>query len=227
VAGPGFLNLGFRPAFWQGVVSAILKAGAGYGRADLGFGEPVNVEYVSVNPTGPLHVGHGRGAAFGDALSNLLAFTGYAVTREYYVNDAGAQVDTLARSFRYRGPWAGIGEIPAVSIGDYRASGSWRMGMGPPQSRKSVGAWCATRRPQPLALIKDDLGAHDIRRDSSLLRALSHGCKDEVAETIENCRKTHLQRRLGSPGRRRRLGGPRHRASSSRRLSAMMSTGRS
>ena len=98
VAGPGFVNLAFRPAFWQGVVGAILKAGAAYGRAEIGHGEKVDVEYVSANPTGPMHVGHCRGAVFGDALANLLAFAGYAVTREYYINDAGAQVDVLARS---------------------------------------------------------------------------------------------------------------------------------
>ena len=82
----------------------MLAAGADYGRSDIGQGAPVNVEYVSANPTGPMHVGHCRGAVFGDALANLLAFTGYKVTREYYINDAGAQVDALARSafLRYR-----------------------------------------------------------------------------------------------------------------------------
>ena len=76
----------------------VLEQGAAYGRSAIGKGEAVNVEYVSANPTGPMHVGHCRGAVFGDALANLLAFAGYAVTREYYVNDAGAQVDALARS---------------------------------------------------------------------------------------------------------------------------------
>ena len=82
----------------------MLGAGAGFGRGDLGEGGPVNVEFVSANPTGPMHVGHGRGAVFGDALANLLDFAGYEVTREYYINDAGAQVDVLARSafLRYR-----------------------------------------------------------------------------------------------------------------------------
>ena len=116
VAGPGFLNMRFAPAFWQGVVTAILKEGAAYGRADLGKGERINVEYVSANPTGPMHVGHCRGAVFGDALANLLQFAGYDVTREYYINDAGAQVDALARSayLRYREALGeDIGEIPA------------------------------------------------------------------------------------------------------------------
>ena len=80
VAGAGFLNLSFRPAFWHSVVAAILKEGADYGRANLGRGERIDVEYVSANPTGPLHVGHGRGAVFGDALCNLLQFVGYEVT---------------------------------------------------------------------------------------------------------------------------------------------------
>src|SRR5262245_17588294 len=98
VAGAGFLNMRFAQRFWQDVVRAILRAGGAYGRVDLGRGERVNVEYVSANPTGPMHVGHCRGAVFGDALVNLLKFTGYQVTPEYYINDAGAQVDALARS---------------------------------------------------------------------------------------------------------------------------------
>jgi arginyl-tRNA synthetase len=123
VAGPGFLNLTFTPAFWHGLVRTILEQGADYGRSDLGQGRTVNVEYVSANPTGPMHVGHCRGAVFGDALSNLLAFVGYKVTREYYVNDAGGQVDVLARStyLRYREALGeDIGEIPAgLYPGDY------------------------------------------------------------------------------------------------------------
>src|SRR6266508_2807548 len=104
VAGPGFINLTLKPAAWIGALRAVLAAGAAYGRGEVGQGTPVNVEYVSANPTGPLHVGHGRGAVFGDALANLLAFAGFKVTREYYINDAGAQVDALARSafLRYR-----------------------------------------------------------------------------------------------------------------------------
>jgi arginyl-tRNA synthetase len=104
VAGPGFLNLRLQPAVWQGVVGAALAVGAAYGRSDMGAGRRVNVEFVSANPTGPMHVGHVRGAVFGDALAALLAFAGWAVTREYYINDGGAQVDVLARSAyeRYR-----------------------------------------------------------------------------------------------------------------------------
>ncbi len=102
VAGPGFLNLRLAPGLWQGVVQGILGKGAAYGQSAMGQGARVNVEYVSANPTGPLHVGHTRGAVFGDALASLLAYAGYDVTREYYINDGGAQVDVLARSVYLR-----------------------------------------------------------------------------------------------------------------------------
>ena len=104
VAGPGFLNLRLDPSVWQGLIRGVLTGGTDYGRSALGQGLKVNVEFVSANPTGPMHVGHVRGAVFGDALARLLSYTGYDVTREYYINDGGAQVDVLARSAyeRYR-----------------------------------------------------------------------------------------------------------------------------
>ncbi len=102
VAGPGFLNLRLAPTLWHEVVRAALGQGADFGRSSMGQGRRVNVEYVSANPTGPLHVGHTRGAVFGDALASLLAFAGFDVTREYYINDGGAQVDVLARSVYLR-----------------------------------------------------------------------------------------------------------------------------
>ena len=102
VAGPGFLNLRLAPSAWHGVVQAALAGGDGFGRSAMGVGQKINVEYVSANPTGPLHVGHTRGAVFGDALASLLDFCGYDVTREYYINDGGAQVDVLARSVYLR-----------------------------------------------------------------------------------------------------------------------------
>ena len=102
VAGPGFLNLRLSPNLWADVLRAILTDQDGYGRATIGAGLKVNVEYVSANPTGPLHVGHTRGAVFGDALASMLDFAGYEVTREYYINDGGAQVDVLARSVYLR-----------------------------------------------------------------------------------------------------------------------------
>ncbi|MFB2595477.1 arginine--tRNA ligase [Paracoccus sp. p4-l81] len=104
VAGPGFINLRLRDDAWSGVIRAALSQGRDFGRSDMGAGKRVNVEYVSANPTGPMHVGHTRGAVFGDALASLLDFAGHDVTREYYINDGGAQVDVLARSAyeRYR-----------------------------------------------------------------------------------------------------------------------------
>jgi arginyl-tRNA synthetase len=98
IAGPGFINLTLKNDAWFDALRSVLAQGEGYGRSHVGAGEKVNVEYVSANPTGPMHVGHCRGAVFGDALASLLAFAGYDVTKEYYINDAGAQVDVLARS---------------------------------------------------------------------------------------------------------------------------------
>ncbi len=102
VAGPGFLNLRLSDEVWQDTVRAVLTSGAEFGRSSMGLGQKVNVEYVSANPTGPLHVGHTRGAVFGDALASLLNYAGYDVTREYYINDGGSQVDVLARSVYLR-----------------------------------------------------------------------------------------------------------------------------
>ena len=102
VAGPGFLNLRLAGGVWAGLVEGVLGDPEGYGRSDMGAGQKVNVEYVSANPTGPLHVGHTRGAVFGDALASLLAYAGHEVTREYYINDGGAQVDVLARAVYLR-----------------------------------------------------------------------------------------------------------------------------
>ncbi|HVV93565.1 MAG TPA: arginine--tRNA ligase [Hyphomicrobiales bacterium] len=123
VAGPGFINIRVAPAFWPRLLAAILAAGDDYGRGAPSGRAPINVEYVSANPTGPMHVGHGRGAVFGDALANLLAFAGETVTREYYINDAGAQVDVLARSayLRYREALGeDVGAIPeGLYPGDY------------------------------------------------------------------------------------------------------------
>ena len=123
VAGPGFVNLRLADGFWQALLRQALAAGEGFGRSAIGSGRKVNVEYVSANPTGPMHVGHCRGAVVGDALANLLAFAGYEVIKEYYINDAGAQVDMLARSvmLRYREALGEeIGEIPAgLYPGDY------------------------------------------------------------------------------------------------------------
>lgn len=123
VAGPGFINMTLEDSFWQSRVRDVLEAGTDYGSSDAGNGEKVNVEYVSANPTGPMHVGHVRGAVFGDALSSLLAKVGYDVTKEYYINDAGSQIDTLSRSSHLRYQEAcgrDIGTIPeGFYPGDY------------------------------------------------------------------------------------------------------------
>ena len=118
VAGPGFLNLRLSADAWRAVLRAAIGAGSDFGRSTLGAGEKVNIEFVSANPTGPMHVGHTRGAVFGDALASLLDFAGYAVTREYYINDGGAQVDVLARSAyeRYR---EARGQEPQIREGLY------------------------------------------------------------------------------------------------------------
>ena len=129
VAGPGFINITLKAEFWPDVLRAVLAGGKDYGRSDLGAGERVNVEFVSANPTGPMHVGHTRGAVFGDALANLLALAGDKPTREYYINDAGAQVDVLAplslpslprgawRGYRRDPGWAIPGRLPEAGRG--------------------------------------------------------------------------------------------------------------
>ncbi|MBY2987104.1 arginine--tRNA ligase [Rhizobium leguminosarum] len=123
VAGPGFINIRLAVGYWQRLLASMIGAGTDYGRSSLGKGKKVNVEYVSANPTGPMHVGHCRGAVVGDALANLLAFAGYGVEKEYYINDAGSQIDVLARSvfLRYREALGEkIGEIPSgLYPGDY------------------------------------------------------------------------------------------------------------
>ncbi|WP_372573128.1 arginine--tRNA ligase [Ruegeria jejuensis] len=122
VAGPGFLNMRLASGVWQGVLAAVLQGGADYGKSTMGQGKRVNVEFVSTNPTGPVHVGHTRGAVFGDALAGLLGYAGYDVTREYYINDGGAQVDVLARSvyLRYLEAHGEVVEFPDGAYpGDY------------------------------------------------------------------------------------------------------------
>lgn len=123
VAGPGFVNLRLKDGFWQVHLTALLGEGRNYGRSTIGAGRKTNVEYVSANPTGPMHVGHCRGAVVGDALANLMAFAGYDVTKEYVINDAGSQIDVLGRSafLRYREALGeDIGEIPpGLYPGDY------------------------------------------------------------------------------------------------------------
>jgi arginyl-tRNA synthetase len=199
IAGPGFVNLTFAPSFWQAVVTQILKAGADYGRSDVGEGGRINIEYVSANPTGPMHVGHCRGAVFGDALANLLAFVNYEVTREYYINDAGAQVDSLARSayLRYREALGeDIGQIPAgLYPGDYLKPVGQQLAAGHGDALLSVaeGRWLPLVREAAiaamLAAIKEDLAAlnihHDVFFSERSLTACGH---DEVKAAIDELR---------------------------------------
>jgi arginyl-tRNA synthetase len=174
VAGPGFLNLRLAASVWRDVVRATLAETAAYGRSTLGAGKRVNVEFVSANPTGPMHVGHVRGAVFGDALAALLAVAGYDVTREYYINDAGAQVDVLARSAyeRYR---EAHGLSPEIAEGLY--PGDYLIPVGEALKAKygtslldrPEGDWLAEVREfatsAMLATIRDDLALLNVRMD--------------------------------------------------------------
>jgi arginyl-tRNA synthetase len=203
VAGPGFINITLAASVWQSVVATILAQGDGYGRSNLGAGEPINVEYVSANPTGPMHVGHCRGAVFGDALANLLAFADYKVTREYYINDAGAQVDVLARSayLRYREALGEtIGEIPeGLYPGDYLkpVGAALAKEYGRKLLDKEEREWLPDVRAAAisamLAQIKEDLAALNIRHDVFFSeRSLTSGNRDEVAETVNELRAKGL-----------------------------------
>ncbi|WP_068116511.1 arginine--tRNA ligase [Tropicimonas marinistellae] len=174
VAGPGFLNLRLTPSVWTDVVREVLDQGAEFGRSAMGAEKSVNVEFVSANPTGPLHVGHTRGAVFGDALASLLAFAGYDVTREYYINDGGAQVDTLARSVYLRYLEA-HGQEVAFADGTY--PGDYLIAVGQ-ALKEEVGdafvgqeeqVWLAKVRAfatdAMMALIREDLAALGVEMD--------------------------------------------------------------
>ena len=175
IAGPGFINLRLARGVWEEELGAILAAGGDYGRSNLGGGQMVNVEYVSANPTGPMHMGHCRGAVVGDALASLLEYAGYKVRREYYVNDAGGQVDVLARSahLRYREALGeDIGEIPeGLYPGDYLKPVGERLARehGDAFVGKPEGEWLALFRREAvadmLAMIKADLALLGIRHE--------------------------------------------------------------
>lgn len=204
IAGPGFLNITLAPKVWQDAVHSIRNAGDAFGRATLGRGLRVNVEYVSANPTGPMHVGHCRGAVFGDALANLLAFTGYEVTREYYINDAGSQVDVLAKSafLRYREALGeNIGAIPeGMYPGDYLVPVGVALAKthGRALLDKPEAEWLPVVRTTAIAamleMIKTDLAALNIRHDVFFSEAsLRHDNVDEVADSISALRaKGHI-----------------------------------
>ncbi|MFB9150436.1 arginine--tRNA ligase [Roseovarius ramblicola] len=174
VAGPGFLNLRLAPALWHEVLRAALRQGKDFGRSEMGKGLRVNVEYVSANPTGPLHVGHTRGAVFGDALASLLDFAGHDVTREYYINDGGAQVDVLARSVYLRYLEA-HGQEVAFADGTYPGDYLKPVGealmreVGTAYVDQPEAVWLAEVRDfatdAMMALIRDDLAALGVEMD--------------------------------------------------------------
>jgi arginyl-tRNA synthetase len=175
VAGPGFINIRLERAVWEAELGAILAEGEDYGRSAMGAGRTVNVEYVSANPTGPMHMGHCRGAVVGDALANLLEYAGHQVIREYYVNDAGGQVDVLARSAHLRYLEAlgrQIGEIPeGLYPGDYLkpVGAALAAEYGEQYADASESAWLEPFRRKTVAamieLIKADLAMLGVHHD--------------------------------------------------------------
>jgi arginyl-tRNA synthetase len=173
VAGPGFLNLRLAPSYWASFLARVLTAGGNFGRGIVAKGK-VNVEYVSANPTGPMHVGHCRGAVVGDALANLLAFAGHDVTKEYYINDAGAQVDVLARSayLRYLEALGETIEIPeGLYPGDYLKPVGEALAKthGTSLKGRPESAWLAEVRQTTIdammAMIREDLAALNVVHD--------------------------------------------------------------
>jgi arginyl-tRNA synthetase len=199
VAGPGFINLTLQVQAWTDALRTVLAEGEGYGRSAPRVGAKVNVEYVSANPTGPMHVGHCRGAVFGDALSSLLAFSGHDVTREYYINDAGAQVDVLGRSayLRYR---EALGEQITIPEGLYPGDYLKPVGQalaaeyGDRLGTMSEAEWLPIARDKAIAMmmeeIKGDLAALNIRHDVFFSeRSLVSNGNNKVAETIDFLRE--------------------------------------
>ena len=201
VAGPGFLNITFKSDVWHGLIKTILREGPNFAAKGAGHGEKVNLEYVSANPTGPMHVGHCRGAVFGDALANLLQFSGFKVTREYYINDAGGQVDVLAKSafLRYREALGDdIGAIPeGLYPGDYlKPVGE---ALAKVHSRTLLvmpeGEWLPLVRTfaidAMMDMIRDDLAALNIKHDvffseASLTRAGTNKIKAAIDVLSQN-----------------------------------------
>ncbi len=197
VAGPGFINLRLHDRYWHGCLASILRAGASYGDSDLGRGRAVNVEYVSANPTGPLTVGHARGAVVGDAMAAIMAKAGFSVTREYYINDAGTQVDTLARSayLRYREALGEeIGEIPSGYYpGEYLKDVGQALAArdGPKWLAQPEAEWLPEARrfaiDSLMDLVREDLAALGIEHDvfTSERALVEAGGVDAVLKTLE------------------------------------------
>jgi arginyl-tRNA synthetase len=195
IAGPGFINLTLKPAAWINTLRRAVTLGREFGRSDARSDALVNVEYVSANPTGPMHVGHGRGAVFGDALANLLAFTGLKVTREYYVNDAGAQVDVLARSayLRYREALGeNVGAIPeGLYPGEYLKPVGTALAaeFGDALTKQSESEWLPVVRAKAIdmmmTVVRADLAALNISHEIFYSERSLVDQVDRVATTIE------------------------------------------
>jgi arginyl-tRNA synthetase len=195
VAGPGFINLTLRNEAWANELLTALREGELYGRIDLGRGEKVNIEYVSANPTGPMHIGHCRGAVFGDALANLLEFTGWKVAREFYINDAGAQVDILAKSafLRYRQAIGeAIGPIPdGLYPGDYLQPVGVALAAehGPALRTMGEAEWLPIVRAKAvammMAMIRDDLTALGVEHEVFFSERSLHEPQDGGPSQIE------------------------------------------
>jgi arginyl-tRNA synthetase len=210
VAGPGFINFRLAGPIWFAVLRSIWAQGADFGRTDIGKGERVNVEYVSANPTGPMHVGHTRGAVFGDTLAALMAYSGYDVTREYYINDAGSQIETLARStlLRYR---EALGETIEIPPGLY--PGDYLVPVG--EALKAEFGDSLLSRPDAeviplvkdrvlaamLELIKADLAKLNIHHDVFFSERTLHGQGKEIDSTLDWLRSEGMvyQGRLEPP----------------------------
>ena len=202
VAGPGFINLRLHPDVLRAVTRSVVALGPAFGRGHPANPRAVNVEYVSANPTGPMHVGHGRGAVFGDALANLIAFAGDEVTREYYINDAGAQVDVLARSayLRYREALGETVTIPeGLYPGDYLkpVGAALAQQFGPALMAQTEAEWLPEVRAAAIAammaMIREDLAALDIRHDVFFSeRSLATGPVDQIRVLIETMRANGL-----------------------------------
>ena len=200
VAGPGFLNLRLANYVWQGLIGQVLNMGQQYGTSSMGIGKKVNVEFVSANPTGPLHVGHTRGAVFGDALAGLLAFAGYDVTREYYINDGGAQVDVLARSVYLRYLEA-HGQQVAFEDGTYPGDylipvgEALKMKVGDAFVGKGEQFWLSEIREfatdQMMMLIREDLASLGITMDKFFSEKSLFGT-GVIEKTIEGLRQDGL-----------------------------------
>ncbi|NOZ31864.1 MAG: arginine--tRNA ligase, partial [Alphaproteobacteria bacterium] len=207
----GFINFVLTAERWQSVVREIIHRGDDFGRPEIGKGEKLNVEFVSANPTGPMHVGHTRGAVYGDALAALMAFAGFDVTREYYVNDAGGQIDVLARSayLRYRESLGHeIGPIPeGLYPGEYLVPVGAKLKelFGDQLGTKSEKEWLELVRPVVLeammALIRADLARLGIRHDVFFSEKSLHGPEGDIAQTLDWLRTKGLvyQGRLAPP----------------------------